>query len=554
MKFQENKMYIKEIVIDNFKCFKGKFNLKLKNGTNVIVGNNEAGKSTILEAIHLALSGLINGKYLKTELTQHLFNNEVIKEYLDCLNNADSTSVPLPPQVLIEIFIESDELPLFEGNSHSKSNNKECGISFKISVKESLNEEYAKMIESGGVKSLPIEYYDFSWTSFARESKTPRTIPIKSALIDSSSNRYLNGSDVYISRIVRDYLEPEDIIGVSKAHRKLKDLFAEETAVKTINEKIQTAMNISDKTIKLSVDLSTKNAWENSLATYLDNVPFHHIGKGEQCIVKTKLALSHKKATEANIILLEEPENHLSHAKLNQLIKDIKENTDKQLIISTHNSYVANKLGLGDLILLNNQKTASLDDLNVETRNFFEKLSGYDTLRLILCKKAILVEGDSDELIIQKAYMKNNGGRLPIEDGIDVISVGTSFLRFLEIAEKIKQPVVVVTDNDGDIAALKHKYADYMGANAKDFIKICYDDTEDTGDLIDGGLFNYNTLEPKLLKSNSREAFNKIFETEYPEEKSLHKYMRNNKTKCALKLFETSEEITFPQYIIDAIG
>ena len=543
-------MYIKEVVIENFKCFNGRFNLKLKKGTNIIVGNNEAGKSTILEAIHLALSGLINGKYLKTELTQHLFNNEVVKNYLAYLNSEASTDAQLPPHVLIEIFLDTDELPLLEGSGHSKSNTKECGISFKISIKESLREEYEKLVESGGMKSLPIEYYDFSWISFARHPKTPRTIPIKSALIDSSSNRYLNGSDVYISRIVRDYLEPEDIINVSKAHRKLKDLFAEDAAVKTINEKIKTAMAISDKTIKLSVDLSTKNAWENSLATYLDDVPFHYIGKGEQCIVKTRLALSHKKATEANIILLEEPENHLSHTKLNQLIKNIKENTDKQLIISTHNSYVANKLGLGDLILLNNQKTASLEDLNVETRNFFEKLSGYDTLRLILCKKAILVEGDSDELIIQKAYMKKNEGKLPIEDGIDVISVGTSFLRFLEIAEKTKQPVAVATDNDGSVAALESKYVNYIGANTKEFIKICYDRTEDTGDLID---FNYNTLEPKLLKSNSKDAFNKIFGTKHHEEKDLHKYMKNNKTKCALKLFETDEEIIFPQYILDVI-
>lgn len=53
--------------------------------------------------------------------------------------------------------------------------------------------------------------------------------------------------------------------------------------------------------------------------------------------------------------------------------------------------------------------------------DFFKKISGYDTLRLILCKKAILVEGDSDELVVQKAYKSKNNNRLPIEDQIDVI-------------------------------------------------------------------------------------------------------------------------------------
>lgn len=41
--------------------------------------------------------------------------------------------------------------------------------------------------------------------------------------------------------------------------------------------------------------------------------------------------------------------------------------------------------------------------------------------------QAILVEGDSDELIVQRAYMDSHRGKLPISDGIDIISVGISF-------------------------------------------------------------------------------------------------------------------------------
>ena len=39
---------------------------------NIIVGNNECGKSTLLEAIHLALSGQLNGRPIQTELHPHL--------------------------------------------------------------------------------------------------------------------------------------------------------------------------------------------------------------------------------------------------------------------------------------------------------------------------------------------------------------------------------------------------------------------------------------------------------------------------------------------------
>ena len=81
-------------------------------------------------------------------------------------------------------------------------------------------------------------------------------------------------------------------------------------------------------------------------------------------------------------------------------------------------------------MLLENLRIIKFSELSGDTYNFFKKVAGYDTLRMILCKKAILCEGDSDELVIQKAYMQLNDGRLPIEDGIEVISVGGIIFKF----------------------------------------------------------------------------------------------------------------------------
>jgi putative ATP-dependent endonuclease of OLD family len=76
----------------------------------------------------------------------------------------------------------------------------------------------------------------------------------------------------------------------------------------------------------------------------------------------------------------------------------------------------------------------------------------------------------------------------------------------------------------------------------------------DEGDLkIGEKYFNYNTLEPKLLKVNSLKVLNNVFGVSYIDDDGMHKYMRNNKTDCALKIFETKEVITYPKYIIDAI-
>ncbi|MBI2859930.1 MAG: AAA family ATPase [Chloroflexi bacterium] len=540
-------MHIKKIIIENLKCFEDKFTLELNPGLNILVGDNEAGKSTILEAIHLALSGWINGRYLGAELTQALFNSKTIKQYLQSLE----TGKPLPPPSIgIELYFaigDSAVSACFEGNGNSLKEN-ECGIRFEIGFNSKYQREYSLLITNGGkLGSLPIEYYDFSWSSFARDDRlTPKTIPIKSALIDSSVTRYQNGSDVYISRILHDLLTDEQIVRISQAHRQLKDSFAEDRSIKAINEELK-QKQISDKKVELSIDVSTKTAWETSLTTYLDGIPFSYAGRGEQCLVKTKLALSHKKSAEANILLLEEPENHLSHSKLNKLIKYIKdEHSNKQIIVSTHSSFVANKLGLGSLILLNFDRSSfkrsevRITDLDESTKKYFEKLAGYDTLRLILCRKAILVEGPSDELIVQKAYLMRKH-KLPIEDEVDVISVGTSFERFLEIAAKIKKPVVVVTDNDGDYESkIGIKYKNYQTIPT---IRICADKRNDL-----------RTLEPQIVDANKDQidTLKKVLGTSVKTDE-LSDFMQNNKTECALKIFDSPADIKIPQYILDAI-
>jgi putative ATP-dependent endonuclease of OLD family len=537
-------MNIEKVNIENFKCFYGKFSIQFNQGINILVGDNEAGKSTILEAINLALTGILGGRYLKNELSQYLFNRTVVTQYL--LGIQQETN-PIPPQIAIEVFFGGGEFPLFEGNGHSEKV-KKCGIVFKIEFDPDYKSEYEALItDAKNVTTIPIEYYCVSWKSFAREAVTARSIPIKSVLIDSASSKYQNGSDIYISRIIRNDLEDKEKVQLSQAYRKMKESFLADASVTAINQKISTKSKITDKALSISVDLPTQNSWETTLMTYLNEIPFHQIGKGEQCIIKTNLALGHQKSQEANLILLEEPENHLSHTKLNELIKSISDGcANKQVIISTHNSFVANKLGLENLLLLNKKKISRLSELSEDTFTFFKKLPGYQTLRLLLCRKAVLVEGDSDELIFQKAYMERHSGHLPIEDGIDVISVKLTFKRFLEIAVKINQQVAVITDNDGDFANnITKKYEDYSTIG---FIRIFADNREDL-----------NTLEPQFVDANKSDLKNLcevigIDNFVYDTVEKIREYMGSNKTTWALKVFESQQAVQFPDYIQRAVG
>lgn len=54
-------MIITKLIIEGFKGFKDRFCIEFNESVNIIVGDNEAGKSTILEAINLGLTGLYAG-------------------------------------------------------------------------------------------------------------------------------------------------------------------------------------------------------------------------------------------------------------------------------------------------------------------------------------------------------------------------------------------------------------------------------------------------------------------------------------------------------------
>ena len=163
--------------------------------------------------------------------------------------------------------------------------------------------------------------------------------------------------------------------------------------------------------------------------------------------------------------------------------------------------------------------------------------------RIILAKSAILVEGPSDELIVQRAYFDRHG-KLPIQDGVDVINVrGLSAVRFLDIAVPLNLKVAVVTDNDGkEPTEVKTKFTKYTS-----YVNITVHVGKDK---------KYRSLEPQICAVNDRQLLNSILGTSHSTDEGLLKYMsaHANKTMCALAIFESDTSITMLEYINDAVA
>lgn len=114
----EQGLYVKELYIEGFKKFSEPVRISLKQGMNVLVGNNDFGKSTILEALHLVLTGTFRGRSLNQALTQDLFNIDAVGRYFDMLR---SGHVVESPCIRIEATFDgadAHELAKYEGDNN----------------------------------------------------------------------------------------------------------------------------------------------------------------------------------------------------------------------------------------------------------------------------------------------------------------------------------------------------------------------------------------------------------------------------------------------------
>ncbi|MDR3547747.1 MAG: AAA family ATPase [Candidatus Pacebacteria bacterium] len=533
---------IQRLVVQNYKRFDA-LNFALNKELNIIVGDNESGKSTILECVNLALNFKINGRFAQSELNSFLFNKKVVDDYVTAVKEDQNAELP---EILIELYFDDvPDLATLKGSMNSRKENLP-GVKVSIKFDENYRTEYQTFVSENPaqIKTIPIEYYQASWFSFADEAITTRGMPLSSTMLDATTIRLQNGTDSYIKSVINESLDGKQKAQLSLAFRNLKEIFLEDDSIGTINLALGTKKgDITEKELEVSLDVSQKSGWDSHLIPYLDKIPFHLTGMGEQSSLKLLLTLS-REVDDCQIVLIEEIENHLSFSTMARLLKRIKDKCEgKQVIITTHSTYVLNKLGIDSLILIGLQnQVAKLAELTAGTREYFEKLPGYDTLRMILAKKAILVEGASDELIVQRAYL-DTYGNLPIEDGTDVISVrGLSFKRFLDIATLLGTKVVVVTDNDGDYdRKITAKYSDYA-PHANITISASTDN-------------DLPTLESHLVALNDTAQLNAILGREGGVKDTLLAFMldSDNKADDALKIFNSTTTIVFPDYVTRAI-
>jgi hypothetical protein len=526
---------ITRLRIRNFRVF-SQFEIRARSGLNILVGENESGKSTILQALTLALTGRWHGLWATDSLTADWFHRPTVEAFFD--SRADGGSPELP-EIGIEIYLDDpgNTLQLLRGVHNSLSKDS-VGLRLSIAPSEEYCGEITEYLSSDECpRALPVEYYQVHWRSFADEPLTRRPRGLRHVLIDSRTIRSQRGVDFHTKQLLHDFIEAGERAAISVEQRKARHKISTEF-LGSANERIaEREPLVEGREIRLDFDQDTSDSWHAAIVPRIDEIPLALAGQGVQAAMKIALAMS-RTADDTSFVLIEEPENHLSHTRLMRLVASIDRLAgERQSFITTHSSYVLNRLGLDHLLLLG-QSARRFEDLPADSVEYFKKLSGFDTLRLVLADKLVLVEGPSDEMVLERFYSDRHGVR-PADRGVDIVSLrGIALRRSLELCHALGRQVVALRDNDG-------KEPDHWIAPLEDLLE------EGLRELVIGNRDDGESLEPQLLAANDEPTLRGVLGL--GEDTNPLDWMTNHKTEAALRILESPSSLTPPPYMARAL-
>ncbi len=518
------KKFIKKIKLHNFKKFTD-LTIPLDENLNIFIGENEAGKSTILSAIDFVISGS-RQKVEKIGIDQ-LFNKGVIESFLS--GTREYKNLPI---IRVELFLNEQGAYELNGIQHSDNSTACDGIFMEVAPSEDFSKQIIDLLKNDDL-NFPFEYYSISFKTFSGEAYNGYRKHLQHIVIDTTQIGTEYATKEYVNSMYSCYIDSDaEKNKHQNDYRKAKEGF-KNVSLKEINGKIE---NYS-----FSVKHNVKSNLLTDLTLLEGDVDIEQKGKGKQCFIKTKFVLGKAKdgIKTIDVALIEEPENHLSHINMKKLIQMIDESENKQRIIATHSNLICSRLDLRKAILLhtNSDQFATLEKLPKETAKFFIKAPDHGVLNFTLSKKVILVEGDAEYMIMERFYYSVRSKTMEFDD-VYIISVGgTSFKRYLDIAKILNIKVAVIRDNDENYQSnCVDLYNGYVG----DLIKIFFDQNN-----------SRHTFE-KCLYEDNKEICDNVFESQR-RTLSVQDYMIKNKTESAFCLLDDLREVNVPQYIQNAI-
>ncbi len=459
-------MYLSELKLWNFRKYSingDKFesaepglSVQFNEGINVLIGENDSGKTAIIDAI----------RYVLKTHSQEFINIEEKDFFKDINGRADEFKI----ECTFSGFSYEDAGHFLEWIGFD--DNGEYSLKIWLYAKRKDNDIYKKVsagianegayIEGEARKLLQVIYLK----------------PLRDALSDMT-----NGQRSRLAQILRNldaFKKDKEVDGSEKSHalenhygeykQKVDSHFEDDVKGKQIKETINEFLKDGflfrgeNRTANLTIE-------ENELTQILKDLNLiledNKSGLGTLNLLYIAAELLHLKEqlVGLKLTLIEELEAHLHPQYQLRVIDFIEKEAHKygQFILTTHSTTLASKIKLENLIICQNNKVYPMGYQHTQLEKgdyqFLQRFLDSTKANLFFARGVIIVEGDAENLLIPT--IAELIGRPLHEYGVSIVNVGsTAFKRYAKIFlrknkdgqeyknEWLDIPVSIVTDLD----------------------------------------------------------------------------------------------------------
>ena len=451
-------MIISEIQLYNFRKFRSVegapgLSITFHGGLNALIGENDSGKSAIIDAIKLVLLTQSN-EYLRIVDEDFYTEEQPVKEFRIDITLAEFTQNEAKNFVELLEFKKNGAKTDYYIHLHYRAWREGTRIFTELRAGESGD----GVVLDGRVRELLKCVYLRPLRDAEREMSSGRNSRISQILFNHPILKSKDGEEHRLIEILRT------------ANADIEKYFTVQDGNVILSTIRETLASFNERDTPSDAKLETSTIQLKSILESLSlSAAEVHPGLGELnllFIAAELLLLQHDDNGGLRLALIEELEAHLHPQAQLRLIQYLQKEYNKsgvQIIISTHSPVLASKINLQNLILLKNGNGYDLSFgktlLERGDYLFLQRFLDSSKANLFFAKGVIMVEGDAENLLIP--VIADIIG-LPLEKyGVSIVKVGsTAFLRYSRIfmrADKstIDIPVAVVTDCD-----VKPKYVD----------------------------------------------------------------------------------------------